>query len=155
MSMRIDFTVPGIPVAKAKKVGMRAGHATAYNDKRTENFQALVTMAASRVWVGSSGQHQRLDTALILRVVAVYPRLACMCKIDKRTGELTGGWSRGRIPKDTKPDFDNLAKSICDGITASGLWTDDARVFDGRVVKFFAAMDEAPHVEVSIREFAE
>lgn len=151
----IEFTIPGIPCAKAKKLGTRNGHATAYNDKKTDNFQALVTMAASRVHIGRSDQHKPLDTALVLRIVAVYPRLSCQVKRNKRTGELLGGWSEGRIPKDTKPDFDNLAKSICDGISASGLWTDDARVFDGRVRKFYAAIGEAPHVEVTIREYAE
>ena len=149
----IEFTVHGIPCAKAKKLGVRAGHAHGYNDKKTENFQALVTNAAAAVMVGAP--YQPLDTALVLRIVAVYPRLSCQVKRHKKTGVLLGGWSEGRIPKDTKPDFDNLAKSICDGISASGLWTDDARVFDGRVRKFYAAIGEAPHVEVTIREYAE
>jgi Holliday junction resolvase RusA-like endonuclease len=146
--IKVEFNVPGIPCAKAKKLAMRAGHATSYNDAKTENYQALVTNAAAAVFQGAP-----LGGPLVLRVVAVYPRLACQCQRSKKDGTLLGNWPEGRIPKDSKPDFDNLAKSICDGINASGLWEDDARICDGRVQKFHAAIGEAPHIEVLIREF--
>ena len=68
---------------------------------------------------------------------------------------MLGGWSEGRIPLISKPDFDNIAKAVCDGITRAGLWTDDCRVMDGRVVKWRAAIGEAPHTEITIREWVE
>ena len=145
----IRFTVPGPPAAKAKKVGTRAGHGFSFNDPQTTLYQNLVTMAARDVCPDAP-----LDGPLVLRIVAVYPRLAAHNKRSKRTGELLGGVTEGRIPKASFPDWDNLGKSIGDGITHSGMWTDDGRVFDGRVVKWYAAVGELPHVEVEVREYA-
>lgn len=36
----------------------------------------------------------------------------------------------------TKPDFDNLAKSVCDALTDLGFWHDDSQVVFGKVMKF-------------------
>ena len=36
----------------------------------------------------------------------------------------------------TKPDFDNLAKSVCDALTDLGFWHDDSQVIFGKVMKF-------------------
>ncbi len=146
MNTTIRFTVPGAPNAKAKKLTVLNGHARGYNDKATATYQNLVTLSAQ-----GFRPDRPLGGPLVLEVVAVYARLACHCRRAKRTGALLGGWPEGRIPKDSRPDFDNLAKSICDGINAAGLWEDDARVFDGRVRKFYAATDEVPHVEVALR----
>jgi Holliday junction resolvase RusA-like endonuclease len=43
------------------------------------------------------------------------------------------------VPMDVKPDFDNLAKTLCDVLTKLRFWEDDANVTDGRVVKFWGA----------------
>jgi Holliday junction resolvase RusA-like endonuclease len=145
----IEFTIPGTPCAKAKKLGTINGHAHGYNDPKTDSYQKIVRDSARQA-IRDAGLTEPLDKALTLCAIAVYPRLACQCKRAKRTGLLLGDVSEGRIPKPSKPDGDNLWKSIGDGITASGLWTDDARVFDGRVVKWFAAIGEFPHVEVRI-----
>ena len=39
-------------------------------------------------------------------------------------------------PMPTKPDFDNLAKSVCDSLTKVGFWHDDSQVVFGKVLKF-------------------
>jgi Holliday junction resolvase RusA-like endonuclease len=36
----------------------------------------------------------------------------------------------------TKPDFDNLSKSVCDALTKCGFWHDDSQVVFGKVLKF-------------------
>ncbi len=38
-----------------------------------------------------------------------------------------------------KPDLDKLVRAIFDGLTAAGVWTDDALVVDVRAVKRYAA----------------
>jgi Holliday junction resolvase RusA-like endonuclease len=145
----VTFHVPGVPNAKAKRIGMVRGHARAYNDERTTTYQGLVCMAAAATGV------ERFEGPVVLRVVAVFPRLPSQCRLAKRDGRLLGGWLAGRIPLASKPDFDNIAKAVCDGITRAGLWTDDARVVDGRVIKVRAAIDEAPHTEVTVREWTD
>ena len=39
-------------------------------------------------------------------------------------------------PMHTKPDFDNLAKAVCDSLTATHFWNDDSQVVFGKVLKF-------------------
>jgi Holliday junction resolvase RusA-like endonuclease len=39
-------------------------------------------------------------------------------------------------PMPTRPDFDNLAKSVCDSLTKCGFWHDDSQVVFGKVMKF-------------------
>jgi len=36
----------------------------------------------------------------------------------------------------TKPDFDNMAKSVCDALTEAGFWYDDSQIVFGKVLKF-------------------
>jgi len=150
--MTIEFQIPGTPAAKSRTVCVVGGHARGFNDPKTTTYQGIVRDCAQRAML-AAGLTQPLDGPLVLRIIAVYPRLACQCVRAKRTGLLLGGMTEGRIPKPSRPDWDNLGKSISDGINASGLWTDDARVFDGRVVKRFAASGEFPHVEVIISEW--
>lgn len=143
----VTFTVPGTPNAKAKKIGLVRGHARAFNDERTTTYQGLVCQAAAAT------NAAQFDGPVVLRIVAVFPRLPSQCRRAKRDGRLLGGWSEWRIPLASLPDWDNIAKAVCDGITRAGLWPDDRRVVDGRVVKWRAAIGEAPHTEVTVREW--
>lgn len=43
---------------------------------------------------------------------------------------------RKSAPMCTKPDFDNLAKSVTDGLVKAGFMHDDSQVVFGRVMKF-------------------
>lgn len=44
---------------------------------------------------------------------------------------------KGKVmPMTTKPDFDNLAKAVCDTLTKCGFWTDDSQIVFGKVLKF-------------------
>ena len=51
-------------------------------------------------------------------------------------------------PMTTKPDFDNLAKSMCDALTDLGFWHDDSQVVFGKVMKFRTS---SPFVGVFIK----
>lgn len=55
---------------------------------------------------------------------------------------------KGKVmPMTTKPDFDNLAKSVLDALTDMGFWTDDSQIVFGKVAKFRTPM---PFIAVSI-----
>ena len=44
---------------------------------------------------------------------------------------------KGKVkPMTTKPDFDNLAKSVLDAMTDLGFWVDDSQIVYGHVSKF-------------------
>lgn len=82
-----------------------------------------------------------LDGPLICCIILTYPLL----KEHIKKG-LT------LVPKDTRPDWDNSAKMICDAITKAKLWADDARVYDGRVVKYYG---EFPGIAITIKKESE
>ena len=52
-------------------------------------------------------------------------------------------------PMTTKPDFDNLCKSVCDAMTKLGFWSDDSQITFGKVVKF---RNPHPYVGVEIKQ---
>lgn len=56
------------------------------------------------------------------------------------------------VPKDTTPDYDNCAKIINDAITKAKIWEDDAKVFDGRIVKYYG---EFPGIAATIKQIGE
>jgi Holliday junction resolvase RusA-like endonuclease len=56
------------------------------------------------------------------------------------------------IPKASKPDFDNLAKSVCDALNGI-LWVDDSLVCKADITKRIASGSETPHVYIGISEY--
>jgi Holliday junction resolvase RusA-like endonuclease len=55
-----------------------------------------------------------------------------------------------RVPMIVKPDRDNADKAVLDTLVSMGVLADDARVFDGRITKLYAAPDEVPGAEITI-----
>ena len=53
------------------------------------------------------------------------------------------------IPHAQKPDFDNVAKAVCDSFTGV-VWLDDGQVSTAYVRKRFATATEAPGVLVRV-----
>ena len=50
-----------------------------------------------------------------------------------------------------KPDLDNLDKSLRDGLTSAGVFTDDCRICSSSSDKFYADEGESPRAEVVIK----
>lgn len=48
------------------------------------------------------------------------------------------------VRKPTKPDIDNLIKTVLDGLNRSGIWKDDNQVVSIRASKYYCAHDEEP-----------
>lgn len=59
----------------------------------------------------------------------------------------------GRILKVTRPDIDNVVKSILDGMRE--VWSDDSVVCDVRAEKYYAAKGEKPHAHVIVEGIGE
>jgi Holliday junction resolvase RusA-like endonuclease len=147
--MIISFTVPAIPVAQPRqrhRVIQSAGktYAMNYTPKRdpVNEFKATVRMAWQSAFraLGDGVFYWGNDTPMRLHVVAIFPRPKS--KTRKRG-------DNPRLLKTSKPDWDNVGKSVSDAL--SGLaWNDDSQVVDARVVKWVAAADEQPHVDVTI-----
>lgn len=140
----IDFVVPCVPVAQP-----RQRHRVIQKGDRTfaQNYtptKAPVNAFKAAVQVAAQAEHQGapLDGPLSLDLQFILPRPKCM---TRKRGENAREW------RAKKPDFDNLAKSVCDALGGI-LWRDDAQLVWVTISKFTAAASEQPRVRVIVEE---
>lgn len=81
-----------------------------------------------------------LETPVTCEIRWVYPY---------RKAESKKAMSQGLIPCDTRPDCDNLFKTLGDCMTRLGFWLDDSQVYGLHFSKFWG---EVPRIEVKITE---
>lgn len=142
----LTFHVPAIPVAQPRqryRVATIGGRAMAMNYTPTKHpvnvFKAACQMAAHDAYRGPP-----IDAPIIMDVVAVFPRPA---SVPKRLGV-------SRLPHAAKPDRDNVMKSLQDALEGV-LFKNDSQIYDGRFTKWKAAVDEQPHLEITLRWMSE
>jgi len=148
-NMTIAFDIPGPPCAKGRpRIGINrgTGRAMAFTDRKTENYEGLVCMAAQ-----AARPPAPLTGPLAVSVVAVFARPAYLLARSKRTNALLKG-VEGRMPHTGRPDLDNVIKAVVDGMNRAGVWGDDSQIGDLTARKAYAATGELPHVEVVIRQ---
>ena len=111
------ITIPGEPVAKGRpRFTTRGNHARAITPKKTVNFESLVALFAADQFVG---EPYGRDVALTITIDAYHKRPKRLCRRKDPTG---------RIKKTSRPDVDNLGKSILDGLQNAGIFVDDAQI---------------------------
>ena len=131
------FTVPGLPVAKQrprwKKVGDRV---ITYTPGKTVDYEHLVG------WSFLEAGGKPTESMVKLRMTAVMQAPVSWSK--KRRTAVTEGKER---PK-TRPDLDNLIKSVMDGLNGVA-YRDDKQVVMIEAEKIYG---NPPRVEVEITE---
>jgi Holliday junction resolvase RusA-like endonuclease len=143
-AMMIRFHIPAIPIAQPRqrhRVMQSAGRAFAMNFTPSKHpvqaFKATARMAAQTAYQGAP-----LEGPIVLRVLFLMPR----------PGRLR--WKKRPMPREwhtSKPDLDNLEKSLKDAL--SGLiWIDDAQVCEVRKQKLYCCGDEQPGLMVEIEQ---
>ncbi len=127
----ISLTVYGHPVpkARARTVRMKSGKTVSYTPAKTENWEDSIRAQALRSRPG-----QLLDGPLALE--ATFYLLRPKSK-PKRV-----------VYPATKPDLDNLIKSVKDALEGI-IYTNDSRIVDESVRKRYG---DPPRVEISIRK---
>lgn len=147
--MKIQFVIPGIPVAQPRVKSTRRGnHSGVYTPTKTSTgksngvaeFKALAKMVAAKAYTGSP-----LDGPLRVDLEFVFPR------------QSNKTWKTRQMPryrKVTKPDRDNLDKCLMDSLTGI-LWVDDNQVCAGEISKWHASGGEQAHVLVTVQEIPE
>ncbi|CAK7012429.1 Holliday junction resolvase [[Eubacterium] contortum] len=142
----VKFTVYGEPKAKGRpRVSVRKSgdgektFARAYTPKATVVYENQVKIE----YENQCGSFRFSDDAMLdVRIFAFYG-------IPKSTSKKKRQMMiEGKIRPVKKPDFDNIAKIICDSLNGIA-YRDDAMVVDGMFRKYYS---EQPRVEVSIRE---
>lgn len=134
---RVRFFIPGDAVAKQRpRVVRRGGTPIAFTPAKTTNYEALVRMAAHKAMEGRPPFDAPLDLVIIIQL------------------SVPESWSKrrkaqalsGMVRPSRKPDWDNVAKSICDGMDGV-CFVNDSRIVDAKVQKFY---DKAPGVFVDL-----
>lgn len=130
------FTVPAAPRGKGRPRVTRGGRHS-YTPDATAAFESVVALAAA----GAMGS--RWEGPVFVTIWAVFPR-------PKRLRRKAD--PAGLVKHPVKPDADNVAKAVLDGLAA---WFDDAQVTDLTVRKRYAELDGAPRVEVEVTEVSD
>ena len=139
--MQITFTIIGEPMGKQRPKFSRAGSfVKTYTPEATANYEQ---------WVKLSYMQQRGDTAVIEdKEIAV--TITAYFKIPASVSKKKAEQMRlGYIRPTKKPDFDNIAKIICDALNGLA-YKDDAAIVSAIVEKYYATDDE-PKVIVEIK----
>lgn len=134
--MTLSFTVPGDPHGKGRP---RFVAGRAVTPTETRKYEQKVARMA---WALHQGPPLVGPLSVELDVVCARPasRPASVTREAWRTGE--------RVPRIGKPDVDNVAKAILDGMVAGRVLEDDTHVTRLVVCRWYAARDEAAHVAV-------
>lgn len=139
MSNPIRFEIPGDPVAKARpRAAMVAGRARLYTPAKTEKYEARVAVFGQQAMAGRAP----LAGAVALSVTALFPIPPSWPK--KRQAAARAGTEMHT----KKPDADNCAKAVLDGLNGV-VWKDDSQVVKLSIEKRYA---EVPRVVVEVTD---
>ena len=111
MTKTINFTVPGVPVAKGRaRSFIRAGHVAHYTPEQTARYENLVKMAARQ----AMGSWEPMQGAVEMVLLLHMPVPASWSQ-KRRTAALSG-----QVRPTTKPDCSNVLKAVEDGWVKPG-----------------------------------
>lgn len=131
----IAFAVDGEPKGKGRPRFTKNGHA--YTDDKTKQYESLVGLSYRNM---SEGYKFTSPVRVTIKAFHKLPK----GKSKKAVEDMLNG----RILPTKKPDADNVAKIVLDGLNGIA-WDDDAQVVDLMVTK---AYSEHPYVAVIIEE---
>ena len=138
--MRIELTIPGKPVAQGRPRFYRRGtFVVATDPKASKVYKADIQYLAQK-HKEDNNISELLDGPLGLDVMAYFP---CPKSRWRKTKPRTEEHHAKR------PDADNVAKSIKDGLTGV-FYHDDSQISELIIRKRIAAQGEAPRIEVSL-----
>lgn len=141
--MEIKIVVDAIPVAQPRqRHAIIAGHVTNYtpDDHPVNSFKASIVYSARKMYQGPV-----IDEPIEVTIIAVFPRTKN--KIFKK-------FPMNREWKTTKPDVDNIQKSVYDALNGV-LWRDDSLICSASTQKYIADGEENPKVIITIRTLNE
>ena len=137
--MKIEFTIPGQPVAKGRaRVSIRGGRAFAYTPEKTRMYENQVGAYASQAMAGRVPMGGPVLVAIE----------ACMIIPASWSAKKRKDAIEGKIWPTSRPDLDNIIKAVLDGILRIAI------VDDNQVVHLVARQKyaEIPQLSVEIEE---
>ncbi len=129
----IQFAVPGVPQGKGRpRITTIHGRAMAYTPGKTVAYEGLIALAARSAMDGATPY----AGAISVDATAVFPIPASWSKAKKAAA----------LWHVSKPDADNVAKAIGDGLNGVA-WADDSQVASMHVRKVYG---ETPGLHVTV-----
>ena len=132
----VKFTIPGIPIAKARPRMTKQGHA--FTPSKTVNYENLVQYTYMDQMEGV-----KLEGPLEIGIKLYFPIPKSYTK--KQREDI----STGKLKYIKKPDVDNCIKSITDALNGFA-YDDDSQIIGIIAQKHYT--DEEPRAEVMIQE---
>lgn len=136
----VKFEIAGVPKGKQRPRAVRMGqHARMYTPKQTVEYENLVRLAYATL-----AKNFRFADGAQLRV-----EITAYYDVPKSaTKKVKSRMLSGELRPTKKPDFDNVAKIVCDSLNGVA-YRDDAAIVSANVEKWYA---ENPRVSVKIME---
>lgn len=130
------FNVPGIQGKQRPRASMIGGHAHIYTPSKTKNFEKKVADA----FLAAGGELLAKPIPVMVSILIFYgvPKSASKKRRDEMLDQKT------RPTK--KPDIDNIAKCVLDGLNGVA-YEDDSQVVVLQARKYW---DEEDHIEVHV-----
>ena len=133
--MNITIDLPLTPVPKARPRLTRKGHV--YTPRKTKVFEQAVSMHTKASLIQHGISHP-LNTGISLEVEFVFDRPK---RFPKSKPE--------RQLKSSRPDLDNLIKSLSDGLQGV-LFKDDGQIHSIHASKVYGSLDESAHIKLKV-----
>ncbi|KVN30719.1 endodeoxyribonuclease RusA [Burkholderia pyrrocinia] len=128
VARRIEFVVPGKPVAKGRpRFARQGGFVRAYTPEATERYENLVKMAAREAM--RDAQPYEGPVRLIVNIGLPIP--------TSWSAKRQNAAAAGAIGATKKPDADNVVKALKDGMNGV-VYADDGQVVDLWISKRYA-----------------
>ena len=137
MSWEFDCLVPGPPIGKGRpRAAKMGGHVRLYPPKKTDDWERSSALIMRNAWMRAPS-----DDLCKAEIVAVFSRPKRLLR--KKDPE-------ARMWHGSKPDIDNVAKSVLDSLVMAGVIRDDTQVVFLTARSVYASKSEGPCVEVKL-----
>jgi Holliday junction resolvase RusA-like endonuclease len=135
---KFSFVIKTKPIPKERPFfSMINAKPVVFTPKRTHEFEQLVCSVAKQYT-----PPQPLEGSIHIDIKFYFnpPKK----QIKKNSGSFEG------VPKSSRPDLDNLIKSILDGLSSSGFWKDDSQI--SKIIAEKMWTDKEPRIEITISD---
>lgn len=137
--MTTQFVVQGQPIGKIRpRFALKGGHVQAYTPPKSTHYERQI----GKAYKLAGGQMYPEDVAV---KVTIRIGLRIPLSVSRKKHE---AMVCGLIRPLTKPDTDNVIKSVLDGLNGVA-YADDKQVTCVRAVKLY---DDVPHITVTVSE---
>lgn len=135
----VQFIVNGQPIGKGRpRFAMKGGRVNAYTPPKSKHYEKQIEKAYKM-----AGGQMFPDDVPVKITVRIALRMPASASRKKREAMRCG-----LIRPLTKPDTDNVIKSVLDGLNGVA-YADDKQVTCVRAVKVY---DDVPHITVTVDE---